>query len=114
MSGSEDATARVWDLKAGALRQQRAHAGRAHGIVVAADGKTAASFGDDGALVWDTASGVCLGALEVGAALYFPLHDARDSIALSLKESAAMKLQGPCSSMSFGGLRGAGLLSCAL
>ena len=72
MSGSEDATARVWDLKAGALRQQRAHAGRAHGIVVAADGKTAASFGDDGALVWDTASGACLGALEVGAALCSP------------------------------------------
>ena len=70
VSGSEDATARVWDLKAGALRQQRAHAGRAHGIVVAADGQTAASFGDDGALVWDAASGACLGALEVGAALF--------------------------------------------
>ena len=70
MSGSEDATARVWDLKAGALRQQRSHAGRAHGIVVAADGNTAASFGDDGALMWDAASGACLGALEARAALF--------------------------------------------
>ncbi|KAK9840975.1 hypothetical protein WJX81_003475 [Elliptochloris bilobata] len=68
VSGSEDATARVWDLKAGALRQQRAHAGRAHGIVVSADGATAASFGDDGALVWDAANATCLGALEGHAA----------------------------------------------
>ena len=86
MSGSEDATARVWDLKAGALRQQRAHAGRAHGIVVAADGKTAASFGDDGALVWDAASGACLGALEVGMLDF-------DSIALTLNHLQERSLE---------------------
>lgn len=68
MSGSEDATARVWDLKAGALAQPRAHAGRAHGVVVAADGACAVSFGDDGALVWDAATGACTGALEGHAA----------------------------------------------
>ncbi len=64
MSGSEDSTARVWDLKAGSLRQPRAHGGCAHGVVASADGISAVSFADDGALVWDVASGACVAALE--------------------------------------------------
>ncbi len=64
MSGSEDSTARVWDLKAGSLRQPRAHGGCAHGVVASADGMSAVSFADDGALVWDVASGACVAALE--------------------------------------------------
>ncbi len=60
ITGSEDSTARVWDLHALAQLDDQNHAGKVHTISVTPDGSTAVSVAADGcAMVWDVQSGSC-------------------------------------------------------
>jgi len=60
ITGSEDSTARVWDLHAPAQLDDQNHAGKVHTISVTPDGSTAVSVAADGcAMVWDVQSGSC-------------------------------------------------------
>lgn len=60
ITGSEDSTARVWDLQAPPRLDDQNHAGKVHCMSVAPDGATAVSVAADGcAMVWDVQSGNC-------------------------------------------------------
>lgn len=60
ITGSEDSTARVWDLQAPPLVDDHNHAGKVHCMSVTPDGATAVSVAADGcAMVWDVQSGSC-------------------------------------------------------
>ena len=66
MTGSQDSTARVWDLAAGPSKLEQGHNGRVHTVSVSPDGRTAASIGDDAkTLVWDCSTGKCVHTLQV-------------------------------------------------
>ncbi len=69
ITGSEDCTARVWDLQAPPQQDDQNHAGKVHNMSVAPDGATAVSVAADGcAMVWDVRSGSCCHALKGHAA----------------------------------------------
>ena len=60
ITGSEDSTARVWDLQAPPQLDDQNHAGKVHCMSVTPDGATAVSVAADGcAMVWDVQSGSC-------------------------------------------------------
>ena len=66
MTGSQDSTARVWDLAAGPSKLEQGHSGRVHTVSISPDGRTAASIGDDAkALVWDCSTGKSVHTLQV-------------------------------------------------
>ena len=62
VSGSDDKTLRVWDLKSGAcVRTMKGHLSSVRSVSVTADGRQAASGHEDGAVcLWDIESGSCL------------------------------------------------------
>ena len=65
ITGSEDSTARVWDLQAPPRVDDQNHAGKVHCMSVAPDGATAVSVAADGcAMVWDVQSGNCCHTLK--------------------------------------------------
>lgn len=69
ITGSEDSTARVWDLHAPAPVNDQAHAGKVHRMSVSTDGNTAVSVAADGcAMVWCVQSGACRHTLRGHAA----------------------------------------------
>ena len=69
ITGSEDSTARVWDLQAPAQAEGQNHAGKVHSMSVTPDGSTAVSVAADGcAMVWDVQSGSCRHTLKGHAA----------------------------------------------
>ena len=60
ITGSQDSTARVWDLQAPPRLDDQNHAGKVHCVSVAPDGAMAVSVAADGcAMVWDVQSGNC-------------------------------------------------------
>ena len=69
ITGSEDSTARVWDLHAPAPVDDQTHAGKVHRMSVSPDGDTAVSVAADGcAMVWCVQSGACRHTLRGHAA----------------------------------------------
>lgn len=73
ITGSEDSTARVWDLQAPPRLDDQNHAGKVHCMSVGPDGATAVSVSADGcAMVWDVQSGNCRHTLKGhGTALHW-------------------------------------------
>jgi WD40 repeat protein/transcriptional regulator with XRE-family HTH domain len=59
LTGSDDATARVWNARSGTLeRTLRGHEGPVHGVSYSDDGQRIATAGSDGTVrIWDTSSG---------------------------------------------------------
>jgi WD40 repeat protein len=66
ISGSEDATVRVWDLEAGqCLATFEGHTGGVNNVTVLPDGRRAISGSDDKTVrVWDLETGQCLTTLK--------------------------------------------------
>jgi small GTP-binding protein len=66
LSGSDDATVRVWDAETGAcLRTLEGHSGGVNSVALGGDGRRALSGSDDGTVrVWDVETGACLRTLE--------------------------------------------------